>query len=132
LIAVDQAGSEFTEDRVIKAGVGQFQAQRVFPVDAGQDGMNSLTVGEVLEKLEDGNQRQFPGRNGGLAGGGEKRCEILIGVDRAELITQSGDGVAFGQDGTDDSGGGASQWCGIGNAKNRTSPGINTARRERT
>ena len=80
---------------MIKAGVGQFQAQRVLPVDAGQHGMNGLPVGEVLEELEDSDQREFPGCNGGLAGVGEERCEILIGVDRAELVTQSGDGVAF-------------------------------------
>ncbi len=45
------------EDRVVKAGVGQFQAQRVLPVDAGQDGMNGLTVGEILEELEDGDHQ---------------------------------------------------------------------------
>ena len=90
---------------MVKAGVSQFQAERVLPIDTGQHGMNGLPVGEVLEELEDGDQREFPGCDGGLAGGGEERCEILIGVDRTEPVTQSGDGVAFGQDGTDDSGG---------------------------
>ena len=46
------AGCE--EDRMVKAGVSQFQAERVLPIDTGQDGMNSLTVGEVLEELKDG------------------------------------------------------------------------------
>ena len=104
-MTVDQPGSEFAEHRVIKAGVGQFQAQRVLPVDAGQDGMNGLTVGEILKELKDGDQREFPGCDGGLAGGGEEGGEILVGVDRAELVTESGDGVAFWENGTDDSGG---------------------------
>ena len=90
---------------MVKAGVGQFQAQRVLPVDAGQDGTNGLPVGEVLEELKDGDQHEFPRGDGGLTGGGEERCEILIGVDRAEPVTESGDGVAIGQDGVDDSGG---------------------------
>ena len=55
-LAVDQAGAEFAEHGVIEAGVGQFQAEGVLPVDAAADGIGGLAIGEALDVLEHGGQ----------------------------------------------------------------------------
>ena len=48
------AGAELAEHGVIEAGIGQFQAQGVLPVDASADGVGGLAVGKSLDVLEDG------------------------------------------------------------------------------
>jgi hypothetical protein len=37
---------------VVEAGVGQIEAERVFPVDAGSDALGGLAVGKALRLLE--------------------------------------------------------------------------------
>ena len=48
----DKAGAELGEYAEVKAGVGQLEPERVFPVDPGAHGVGSLAVTEVLEELE--------------------------------------------------------------------------------
>ena len=92
-MAVDQAGAELAEHGVIEAGIGQFQAQGVLPVEAAADGVGGLAIGQALDVLEDGGQGEPCGRGGRLAAGGEQLGELIIAEERAEFI---GDAEAEG------------------------------------
>jgi hypothetical protein len=96
-LALDQAGAELAQDGVIEAGIGQFQAKRVLPIDAAADGVGGLAIGEALDVLEDRGQRQPCGRGGGLAAGGEERGELLVVVERSEFIGDAEAKCAFGE-----------------------------------
>jgi hypothetical protein len=54
---------------VIKAGVGQFQAQGVFPVDAAADGVGGLAIGQALDVLKDRGQCEVSASWAGEAAG---------------------------------------------------------------
>jgi hypothetical protein len=56
----DEAGTNLTEDRGIKPGLGELQAQHVFPVDAAAHSSGRLAIGESFGKLQDRDQRQPP------------------------------------------------------------------------
>ena len=56
-----QATAEFTEDGGIKAGIGQLQGERVFPINAPAHGLGGLPVAEAFLKLKHRHQRQAPG-----------------------------------------------------------------------
>jgi hypothetical protein len=58
--ARDEAGAELGEPAEVKAGVGQLEPERVFPVDAGAHGVGGLAVAEVLQELEHRHKRQSP------------------------------------------------------------------------
>ena len=89
-LAVDQAGAELAEHGVVEAGIGQFQAQGVLPVDAAADGVGGLAVGEALDVLEDGDQGQPCGRSGRLAAGGEQLGELVVAVERHRVRRRCG------------------------------------------
>src|SRR3954463_13246264 len=83
----------------MKAGVGQIEPERVFPVNPAAHGIGSLTVTEVLEELENRDQGQTPCRQSGLASGGVQVAEVLVLVERAELVAQPHDHGALGKGG---------------------------------
>jgi hypothetical protein len=85
-LAVDQSGAELAQDGVIEAGIGQFQAEGVLPVDAAADGVGGLAVGEALDVSENRGQRQPCGRGGGLAAGGEEVGELIVVVERSAFL----------------------------------------------
>ena len=58
----DKAGAELGEYAEVKAGVGQIEPERVFPVNPAAHGIGSLAITEVLEELEDRDQGQTPCR----------------------------------------------------------------------
>src|SRR3712207_9282950 len=60
----------------VEPRVGQFEPERVLPVDAGPHGVSRLTVAELLEELEHHHQGQPPWREAGLALAGVQRAEI--------------------------------------------------------
>src|SRR5262245_42055091 len=64
--ACEQARAELAEHRGVNARVSQLEAEQVLPVDAGADGLRRRAVGEVLAELQDGDQGQPAGREGGL------------------------------------------------------------------
>ena len=101
-LAVDQAGAELAEHGVIEAGIGQFQAQGVLPVDAAADGVGGLAIGEALDVLEDGGQGQPGGRSRGLAAGGEQIGELVVAVERSEFIGDAEAEGALGEGGVGD------------------------------
>jgi hypothetical protein len=45
-----------------------------------------LPVAQVFQELEDRDQREPPRGQGGLAAGGVKRAEVLVAVERVELV----------------------------------------------
>src|SRR5690242_11369511 len=59
-LGVDQTSPEFAQNRGVKAGIGQFKTQQVFPIDATAYGFGGLAVGEVLDKLQDRYQSKPP------------------------------------------------------------------------
>jgi putative transposase len=81
-----QAGTELGEDAEAEAGVGQLEAEGVLPIDPGAHGIGRLPVAEVFQELEDRDQRQPPGRESGLAPAGVEAAEVLVAVERAELV----------------------------------------------
>src|SRR5262249_37963667 len=83
----------------------QFQAEGVFPIDAGADGLGRLPVGQVLDELKDGDQGEPPGGLGGSAAAGVEGGEVLVSEDGAQFVAQVEIGVAVGEGGASDPGG---------------------------
>jgi hypothetical protein len=52
----NQARAKFTEHRMIKARIIEFQTQHVFPVNASTDGVGRLTIGKPFGKLHNADQ----------------------------------------------------------------------------
>src|SRR5262245_55428987 len=103
--AADQACAELTEYREVEAGVRQFQAEGIFPIEAGADGIGRLPVGQVLDELKDGDQGEPPGGLNGSAAAGVEGGEVLVGEDGAQFVAQVEIGVAVGEGGASDPGG---------------------------
>jgi len=92
-----QSGAELTQQRGIKAGIAQLQSQAILPIDATAHRLGGLSVRESLQKLEDRDQRQPPGRLGGLPDRREQIRKGLIGVDRPHFIADRQVEIAFGK-----------------------------------
>jgi hypothetical protein len=58
----------------------------ILPVNAGPHGFGGLAVREVFAKLQDGDERQEPGRERRLAARREERGKILVAVEGAQLV----------------------------------------------
>jgi len=84
----EQARAEFTEDRAVKAGIGEGQRQQILPVDVTADGISGLFIGEALGELEDGNDGQAGRIDGGATDVGKERGEIGVIKERTEGIAQ--------------------------------------------
>jgi hypothetical protein len=50
-LALDEACAELAQNRGVKARIGQFQGEYIFPVDAAAHGVGGLTIGEAFSKL---------------------------------------------------------------------------------
>ena len=101
-MALDQAGTELAQDRVIKTGIGQFQAQGVFPVDAAPDRVGGLAIGEALDVLEHGSQGEPGGGGSRLSAGGEELGELVVTVERSEFIGDAEAEGSLGESGVGD------------------------------
>jgi hypothetical protein len=51
-LSFHQAGSEFTQHRMIKTGVSQREPQSVLPIDPSAHGIGSLTIGQAFHVLQ--------------------------------------------------------------------------------
>jgi hypothetical protein len=87
---------------VVEAGIVQFQAEGVLPVDATADGIGGLAVGESLDVLEDGSHGEPSRRGGRLSAGGEELGELVVVVEGSEFIGDAEAKVAFGEGGMGD------------------------------
>ena len=101
----EQARAKLTEDGGIEPRVGQFEPERVFPVDPGADGVGGWSVGEVLSELEDGDQCQPPGRGRGLPLERIEVGEVGVVEDGAEFVAEPEVGTSGGESGAGDAGG---------------------------
>jgi hypothetical protein len=59
---------------------------KVLPVDPGAHRLRRAPVGEVLAELQQGDERQAPRRQPGLAALREEIREVGVGEDGAELV----------------------------------------------
>ncbi len=98
----DEAGAELGRRAEVEPRIGQLEPERVLPVDPGAHRIRGLPVAEVLEELEDRDQRQPPRRQAGLTPAGVERGEALVLVEGAELVAQPHDGRAPGEGGAGD------------------------------
>src|SRR3954447_19465790 len=75
---------------------------KVLPVDPGAHRLGRAPVGQVLAELEQGDQRQAPRRQPGLAAPGEEVGEVGVDEDGAELVTEPEERVALAEGGPGD------------------------------
>jgi hypothetical protein len=59
-IPLDQTGAKFGKDGMVKARIGQFQAERVFPSQPITHSVSSLAIRQPFHKLEHCHERQPP------------------------------------------------------------------------
>jgi hypothetical protein len=83
----DQPGPELREHAEVEAGIGQVQAQTVFPVDTPADRVGGLPIGEVLRELQHRDHRQLSRRNPRLAPDPERVDERPVSEDLTQLVT---------------------------------------------
>jgi hypothetical protein len=98
----DQPAAKFAEDRGIKPGIGELQAQHVFPVNATPHRVCRLAIGKPFGELEECDERQLPGGLSRLTVPGEQRQKGLISEQRLQLIGQSQVPVSPGKHGAGD------------------------------
>src|SRR5215218_1626824 len=99
---LQQPRAELAQHRIVEAGVGQLQPEQVLPVDAGAHRLRGLPVGQVLPELQQGDQRQAPGRQARLAERGEQVGEGGGGEDGPQLVPQFEERVALAEGGPRD------------------------------
>src|SRR4051794_33732088 len=91
----DQTGTELGQHAEVEARIGQFEAERVFPVNAAAHGISSLPVTEVFQELKRRDQSQPPWREAGLASGGIECAKVLILKQSSELVAQTHHHIPF-------------------------------------
>jgi hypothetical protein len=85
-----------------KPGIVELEAEQVLPVDPRPHRLRRLPVGQVLAELQQGDQRQPPGRQARLTQLGEQVGEVRVGEDGAELVTKAEERVALAERGLGD------------------------------
>jgi hypothetical protein len=65
---------------VVKSGIGDFQAEGVFPRQSITHSIGGLTIGQAFQKLEDRHQRQPPRGKSGLTMGRKQVGKSFVGV----------------------------------------------------
>ena len=100
--ALEQAGAELAQDRVVEAGIVELEAEQVLPVDAGAHRLGGTPVRQVLAEPQQGDQRQPPRRQPRLAELREQVGEVRVGEDGAELVPQLQERVALAEGGPGD------------------------------
>ena len=83
-----EAVAELAQKRVVEAGIGKVESQKVLPVDPRPHRLGSLPIAQALPELHQGHQRQPPGRVGRLTVGREKVGEVAVCENAAELVAQ--------------------------------------------
>jgi len=83
---------------MVKARIGQLQAERIFPSQSITYCVSSLAVCQAFHKLEHRNQRQAPWGESWLTMGRKQVSKRLIGVDSSQRITYLHENIATGKD----------------------------------
>lgn len=69
---------------MVKAGIGQLQAARVFPSESITYRLSGLAIGQAFEKLEDGDQGESPWRESRLTMRRKQVGKRLVSVDTSK------------------------------------------------
>jgi hypothetical protein len=72
-----------TPHRSIKAGIAEFEPERILPIDAAAHGIGGLPIGKPFSKLHDGDQGQTPRGFCWLSGVRKQVREAFVLVNRA-------------------------------------------------
>jgi hypothetical protein len=82
----DQPGPKLAQDRKIEASIGEFQPSGLLPINASPYGISGLSIGQVLRKLQDGDEGQAPGRFGWLSDVGIQAGQLVMALKRPQCI----------------------------------------------
>ncbi|ESY15427.1 hypothetical protein [Mesorhizobium sp. LNJC394B00] len=60
----NQARPKLAQDRVVEAGIGERESQRILPINPASHGIRRLSIRQTLGELWQGDERQAPWRRG--------------------------------------------------------------------
>ena len=87
--ALDQPATELAQDGVIETGILQLETERVLPNHARAYGIRCLAVGQILDKLERGDQCLSPRALGWLAAFREQVRELVVSDEGLQLVSHA-------------------------------------------
>jgi len=79
---------------VNESWIVEVQSERVLPIDPSTDGIGSLAVGQILNKLEHGDQCQAPRTLGWLTSHWEQVSKLAVLDERFQLVAHAQIGIA--------------------------------------
>jgi len=82
---LDETRAELAQHRRIKSGIGQLQAERIFPIAPPADGIRGLTIRQAFGTLQ--HQLESGGGCGRLTGWGKAGGKLGILIERTKCIT---------------------------------------------
>jgi hypothetical protein len=77
-IAIDQTCAKLTQNRGVKAGIGEREGKQVLPVNPAANCLSDLCIGQPLSELQNYNERQASRVLARLAGMGEELLNVGI------------------------------------------------------
>ena len=92
-VARENTSPKLTQHRMVKARVGQCQAEEILPINTGAHGLRSLPIGEVCATLHHRHQGQAPRRQARRAAGWKAGGTVVVLVEGAKLSTSGQIGV---------------------------------------
>lgn len=101
-LSLQEPRAEFGENGIIEAGIGEFQSQRIFPVNPTTDGVRRLAVWEVFRKLHHNHQCQSSGSLRRLSLRRKEVGKLLICEERSEFIAHLEPDIALRKRGLSD------------------------------
>jgi hypothetical protein len=87
--SLDVPPANFAEHRLAKAGIGQFKAQGVLPIDTAADGIGGPAIRQRLHILQHQGQANPGGRRRRLAAGRKQGGILVVMVEQAEGLDQA-------------------------------------------
>jgi hypothetical protein len=85
--SLDEPRTELAQNRRIKAGIGQLQGQRIFPIDPPAHGISGLPVREAFCELQHQHQGQSCRGFSRLTGLGKEGRKLALLIDGAKHIS---------------------------------------------
>ena len=94
----EEPRAELAEHGVIKADVGELQAEHVLPVDPGAHRVGGLPVGQPFHELQERYQGEADRRLGRLPAGRKEIGEVVILDEHVQDVEQAHDEIARRED----------------------------------
>ena len=101
----EEAVAKFAEHGKVKAGIRQRQAEQVLPIDTSLHRLGRLAISKIFAELHNGDERQAPRREAGLALQREAGGKVVVLEERTKGIPLEQVVMAFGKGGTGHPGG---------------------------